>query len=105
MGDQAAKQFNKEYIPYPADFVRRDGKRPTGKGIPIEDAWDCQSGYVLDSIMIKSFSTEKAGYPTQKPFRLYERIVKASSNKGDVVLDPFCGSATTCVVAERLERQ
>ncbi len=105
MGDQAAKRFNKEYIPYPVDYVRRDGKRPTGKGIPLEDTWNCHSGDVLDSIMIKSFSTEKTGYPTQKPLKLYERIIKASSNKGGVVFDPFCGCATTCVVAERLERQ
>lgn len=55
--------------------------------------------------MIKSFSTEKTGYPTQKPLKLYERIIKASSNKGDVVFDPYCGCATTCVVAERLEQQ
>ena len=44
------------------------------------------------------------GYPTQKPVALYERMVKASSNIGDVVLDPFAGCATTCVAAERLGR-
>ena len=48
---------------------------------------------------------EKIGYPTQKPLELYERIIRASSNKGDVVLDPFCGCATTCVAAENLKRQ
>lgn len=48
---------------------------------------------------------EAMGYPTQKPLHLYERIVEASSNKGDVVLDPFAGCATTCVAAERLDRQ
>ncbi len=99
------KQFNKEYIPYTADYVRRDGKRPTGKGIPMEDTWNCSSADVLDSIMIKSFSTEKTGYPTQKPLALYERIIRASSNPGDMVLDPFCGCATTPVAAERLGRQ
>ena len=45
------------------------------------------------------------GYPTQKPLALYERIIKASSNPGDFVLDPFCGCATTPVAAERLGRQ
>ncbi len=45
------------------------------------------------------------GYPTQKPLALLERIIKASSNEGDVILDPFCGCATACVVAERLNRQ
>jgi len=48
---------------------------------------------------------ERTGYPTQKPLALYERIIKASSNKGDVVLDPFAGCATTSVAAERLKRQ
>ncbi len=47
---------------------------------------------------------ERTGYVTQKPLALLERIIKASSNKGDVVLDPFCGCATTCVAAEKLGR-
>ena len=45
------------------------------------------------------------GYPTQKPLDLYERFIKASSNEGDIILDPFAGCATTCVAAERLNRQ
>lgn len=48
---------------------------------------------------------ELTGYPTQKPLALYERIINASSNEGDIVLDPFCGCATTCVAAEKLNRQ
>ena len=48
---------------------------------------------------------ESVGYPTQKPLALYERIIRASSNEGDFVLDPFCGCATTLVAAERLDRQ
>ena len=48
---------------------------------------------------------ERVGYPTQKPLALLERIIKASSNPGDTVLDPFCGCATTCVAAETLGRQ
>ena len=55
--------------------------------------------------MIKSFSTEKTGWPTQKPLALLSRIIKASSNKGDLVLDPFCGCATACVASENLGRQ
>ena len=47
----------------------------------------------------------RTDYPTQKPLSLLERIVKSSSNKGDIVLDPFCGCATTCVAAEKLGRQ
>ena len=48
---------------------------------------------------------ESTGYPTQKPLALLERIIKASSKEGDMVLDPFCGCATTCVAAERLDRK
>ena len=103
--EAAQAKFNKEYIPYPPGYVRRDGKPPKGKGIPIEDTWNCSAGDVLDSIMIKSFSKEKTGYPTQKPLALYERIIKASSNEGDWILDPFCGCATTPIAAERLKRR
>ncbi len=49
-------------------------------------------------------SKERTGYPTQKPLALLERIIKASSNEGDVVFDPFCGCATSLVAADRLQR-
>ena len=48
---------------------------------------------------------ERIGYPTQKPLALLDRIIRASSNPGDMILDPFCGCATACVAADRLERQ
>ena len=48
---------------------------------------------------------EYTNYPTQKPLALLERIIKASSNEGDLVLDPFCGCATTCIAAEKLNRK
>ena len=67
------------------------------KGKALNDVWEISS--------LNSQAKEKTGYPTQKPVALLERIVKASSNSGDVVLDPFCGCATTCVAAERLQRQ
>ncbi len=54
---------------------------------------------------VQGTAKEKTGYPTQKPIALLERIISASSNKGDLVLDPFCGCATTCVAAERLNRE
>ena len=54
---------------------------------------------------IGSTSKERTGYPTQKPLALLERIIKASSKEGDIVLDPFCGCATTCVAAEKLGRE
>ena len=95
--------FNKNYIPYPTGYVRRDGKKPVGKGIPIEDTWNCSQGDKLDSIQIQSFITKQ--YPTQKPVKLLERIIKASSNEGDLVLDPMCGSGTALVAAKKLNRQ
>lgn len=54
---------------------------------------------------LRNVSKENTGYPTQKPLALYERIIKAGSNPNDVVLDPFCGCATTPIAAERLGRQ
>ncbi len=103
--DEAGRYFNKEYIPYAEDYVRRDGKKPTGKGIPVEDTWNCSSADILDSIMIKSFSQEKLGYPTQKPLALLERVIRASSKAGDLVLDPFCGCGTTLAAAQNLGRR
>lgn len=97
--------FNKEYIPYPDDYVRRDGAKPTGPGYPIEDTWNCSPLDRLDSIQIMSFSQEKTGYATQKNDNLLERIIKASSDEGDLVADFFCGSGTTLAVAEKLGRK
>ena len=51
---------------------------------------------------LQSNSKERTGYPTQKPLALLERIIRASTNPGDVVLDPFCGCATACVAAETM---
>ena len=59
----------------------------------------------VDIHRIMPNNKERVGYPTQKPLKLLRRIIKASSNPGDVVLDPFCGCATTCVAAEGLARQ
>ena len=67
-------------------------------GAPINDM-------ILDIGPLSSQSKERTGYPTQKPVALLERIISASSNPGDMVLDPFCGCATTMVAADRLERQ
>ena len=65
-------------------------------GVPLQDLWDD-----IPPVLGK----ERVGYPTQKPLALLERIIKASSNEGDLVLDPFCGCATACVAAELLERR
>jgi hypothetical protein len=55
--------------------------------------------------MIRGFSAEKEGYKTQKPEALLDRVLKASSNEGDLVLDCFCGSGTTAAVAEKMKRR
>ncbi len=68
------------------------------KGTAVEDV-------LSDIKRLESRSGEKTSYPTQKPLALLERIIRASSNEGDVVLDPFCGCATACVAAEKLGRQ
>lgn len=54
---------------------------------------------------INSQAKERTGYPTQKPLALLDRIIRASSNEGDMPLDPFCGYATTCVAAKKLGRK
>jgi hypothetical protein len=97
--------FHKEYVPYPAGYVRRDGVPPRGPGYPIEDVWNASELDRMDSIQIVSYSGEKVGYPTQKNESLVARIVRASSSPGDVVLDCFVGSGTTAVVAEKLGRR
>lgn len=68
------------------------------KGTAATDLW-------TDINRLESASKEYVGYPTQKPLALLERIIKASSNEGDMVLDPFCGCATACIAAERLGRK
>ena len=65
--------------------------------VGMRDVWDISA--------LRGNQPETVGYPTQKPLTLYERVVNASSNEGDLVLDPFCGCATTPIAAERLKRQ
>ena len=81
-------------IPSDLDRVWLD----VNSGAPLNDWW-------ADMSAIKRGFAESIGYPTQKPLALLERIISASSNPGDVVLDPFCGCATACVAAEKLGRK
>jgi site-specific DNA-methyltransferase (adenine-specific) len=66
-------------------------------GAPVGNVWD-------DIRPVQSQAAERLGYPTQKPLALLERIIAASSNEGDVVLDPFCGCGTAVVAAQKMNR-
>lgn len=112
--------FNVQFEPY-GDWIKKDYKyfdKETGKrwrwhtvkgnrykvyledenrGVKLNDVWRINH--------IGSTAKERVGYPTQKPLALLERIIKASSNEGDMVLDPFCGCGTTLVAADRLGRR
>ena len=96
--------FNKSYIPYPPDYERWGG-REKGQGYPIEDMWGVFEREGVTSLQVVSFSGENTGYPTQKPEGVAKRIIEASSNPGDIVLDAFAGSGTTLAVAEKLGRR
>lgn len=76
-------------------FKRYADKQP---GVPLQDVW-------TDIPPLHNLAAERLGYPTQKPQALLERIIKASSNEGDLVLDPFCGCGTTVAAAQALKRQ
>lgn len=68
------------------------------KGVPVDTIWD-------DIKPVQAQAKERTGYPTQKPLALLDRIIKASSNPNDVILDPFCGCATACIAAENNVRE
>jgi len=86
---------------YPSDTDKRPRLKrylEENKGHLVDDVWD-------DLPPVNSQAAERTGYDTQKPLALLERIIEASSNKGDLVADVFCGSGTTLVAAERLGRR
>ena len=78
--------------------LRRKSYADELKGMPIQNIWD-------DIQQIGSHSRERLGYPTQKPLKLLQRIIKTSCPEGGIVLDPFCGCATACIAAEIEHRQ
>ena len=84
--DKIKKYLERGYKPKYTNF----------KGVPFAQVW---------SIPKVGRSKEATKYPSQKPLRLLERIIQASSNPGDLVLDPFCGCVTACVAAEKLGRK
>ena len=85
---QASLQAHKE-----RGYIQRGQYKsiPNKKGVAADDVWD---------INFPARAKERTGYPTQKPLALLKKIVNASSNPGDWVLDPFCGCATACIAAE-----
>jgi DNA modification methylase len=107
--------FNVQFVPLSDGTLRRwkgkkqqavfdkNGKRlaesleTESQGSPMSDWWELS--------IINPAAKERLGYPTQKPEALLERIIKASSNEGDVVLDAYCGCGTTVAVSQRLNRQ
>ncbi len=111
LSDEITFNVDSVRIPYSTDSMERleyearafrgdkvySGYRPNEKGKHPEDWWNIQP--------IMPSSKERLGYPTQKPLALLDRIIKASSNEGDLVFDPFCGCATTLVAADKLERK
>lgn len=86
------------YWPERGNIPRLKRYLASAKGIAIEDIF-------TDISNVQGRAKENLHYPTQKPLALLERIIKASSNEGDIVLDPFCGCATACEAAEKLGRQ
>ena len=100
--------FNVQYRPYSDGTIQRGRTQVKGKyfeqglrkeGTPVNSWW-------VDITAIHSpTDKENAGYPTQKPEALLERIIKASSNEGNIVLDPFCGCGTTAIVASKWNRK
>ena len=79
-------------------YARRKLYLDESRGVPVQDVW-------ADIYSLAGSNTERLGYPTQKPEALLERIIQASSNEGDVVLDPFCGCGTAVAAAQNLGRQ
>ncbi|GBU24908.1 DNA methylase [Fibrobacteria bacterium R8-3-H12] len=97
-------------IPYAQSSIDRAGyaanasKMTDGGSVELKEGGKLPEDW-WDIPMLKGNSKESTGYPTQKPLALLHRIIKASSNEGDIVLDPFCGCATTCVAAQQLGRK
>ena len=114
--DAGVVRFNKQYEPYPEEYIKkhfkksdeqgpywlRDGrKRRLGEGFNLHDTWTD-----IHSMQTQSVSrAENRGYKTQKPLKLLKRIIQASTNEGDIVLDPFCGCGTTMIAAHELKRK
>ena len=116
--DSTDYTFHKQYIQRNNDFIEKHYRNSDSNGVfritrrgnkvylkddkgdPVTDVWKD-----ILSFNYVCAAKESVGYPTQKPVALYKRIIKASSNEGDIILDPFCGSGTTLDAAQSLKRQ
>ncbi len=113
-GKSGDAKFNQLFEPHSAKGIKRHkGQNRTTR---IESDGSLAQTYVATSgtkamrdvwelSFLNANAKERVGYPTQKPLELLDRIIAASSNEGDMVLDPFCGCATTCISAQGLNRQ
>lgn len=112
--DNKKRTFNKMYMERSESTLRRFGTskivsgfdKKTGRRVPSKMAKEDSEGVPMDDVWdIGRVPPVKQLYPTQKPEKLLQRIIEASSNKGDVILDPFCGCGTAIVVSKQLHRQ
>jgi Adenine specific DNA methylase Mod len=96
------EQYDRDGMLYfpkdPGGRIRLKLYLDTSQGRPLQNLWD-------DIPPINSQAAERLGYPTQKPLALLERIIAASSNPGDLILDPFCGCGTAVAAAQKLGRR
>jgi adenine specific DNA methylase Mod len=93
-----AEKEGRIYFPPNGGVPREKRFLDEQEGVPVTSVW-------TDIAPVNSQAQERTGYATQKPLALLERMIKASSNDGDIVLDPFCGCGTTIEAAERLKRK
>lgn len=91
------QEQSKRRLEYDGAMIKDHNKRGDSELALPTDVWHIPT--------INAMSKERTGYPTQKPLELLRKIIKASSKEGDLVLDPFCGCATTCVASEQLKRK
>ena len=105
--------FNSQRVKLSAPKKYAMIKKADGRKVTVRDAegnvqYVFSTEKLMDNVLTIPMLTggkERVGYDTQKPIALLDRIIKASSNEGDVVLDPFCGCGTACIAAENLGRQ